>query len=412
MPLDRALLKKECAEGMNRLFAENVETDPFKQVFLDAFGPRITKKQIEEIVVTIAKTVWNAIENKQDSHTIQLKITHRTNIDHQCANIVSAFFEKVYGIISERKEILERNNSSNKFPAFAQSPNREISSCIWTLNWESNPNLIAYPKARPIMPRSSFPKEPDPFYTFSNADREKGVFCDVIFKVNDQEFPAHRLILAAQSPVFKALFTSGMQESQQRMIELQEDKTHFALFLNALYTQNPVMPCSELNDLFVYAELANKYQATRFLQWYEWRIADVMNDRNFYLIASYAVGIGSVELIKQCEWYFTVYKGSIPQLDLKSLSLAEIGQYLEVGSVLKDRILEEACQDVIKTRLQCDTFAEICQMAIVYAKRKQYALKQLCDQYAQEHGQELQTNEMKEAKQLYIQLMTGVEENE
>ena len=36
---------------------------------------------------------------------------------------------------------------------------------------------------------------------------------DVILRVGDRKFPVHRAILAARSPVFRAMFTSNMKES-------------------------------------------------------------------------------------------------------------------------------------------------------------------------------------------------------
>ena len=54
--------------------------------------------------------------------------------------------------------------------------------------------------------------------------REQREFIDVRLKVGEEEFPAHRIVLAANSDYFHAMFVHGMKESKQEVIELK-DKT-------------------------------------------------------------------------------------------------------------------------------------------------------------------------------------------
>lgn len=42
---------------------------------------------------------------------------------------------------------------------------------------------------------------------------DSGAGCDVVFQVGDEEFKAHKLILAARSPVFKAQFFGHLGDS-------------------------------------------------------------------------------------------------------------------------------------------------------------------------------------------------------
>ncbi|XP_068692349.1 kelch-like protein 3 [Montipora foliosa] len=53
--------------------------------------------------------------------------------------------------------------------------------------------------------------------------REQGEFIDVRLKVGDDEFPAHRIVLAANSDYFHAMFAHGMKESNQEVIELKDE---------------------------------------------------------------------------------------------------------------------------------------------------------------------------------------------
>ena len=53
--------------------------------------------------------------------------------------------------------------------------------------------------------------------------REEGSFTDVQLKVGRTVFPAHRMLLAAHSDYFYAMFTNGMKESSQEVIELKDE---------------------------------------------------------------------------------------------------------------------------------------------------------------------------------------------
>ena len=53
--------------------------------------------------------------------------------------------------------------------------------------------------------------------------RDQGEFIDVHLKVGDELFPAHRIVLAANSDYFNAMFAHGMKESNQEVIELKDE---------------------------------------------------------------------------------------------------------------------------------------------------------------------------------------------
>ena len=53
--------------------------------------------------------------------------------------------------------------------------------------------------------------------------REQGEFIDVRLKVGDDEFPAHRIVLAANSDYFHAMFARRMKESNQEVIEIKDE---------------------------------------------------------------------------------------------------------------------------------------------------------------------------------------------
>ena len=69
--------------------------------------------------------------------------------------------------------------------------------------------------------------------------RDESQFIDVRLKVCEDIFPAHRIVLAANSDYFYAMFTDGMKESNQEVIELKDESISpdaFKIVMDSIYT--------------------------------------------------------------------------------------------------------------------------------------------------------------------------------
>ena len=69
--------------------------------------------------------------------------------------------------------------------------------------------------------------------------RNESQFIDVRLKVGEDIFPAHRIVLAAGSNYFYAMFTDGMKESSQEVIELKDESISsdvLKIILDSIYT--------------------------------------------------------------------------------------------------------------------------------------------------------------------------------
>ncbi|KAK8771183.1 hypothetical protein V5799_008837 [Amblyomma americanum] len=51
--------------------------------------------------------------------------------------------------------------------------------------------------------------------------RRQGVLCDVEIRVGPESFPAHRLVLLAVSPYFRAMFAGGLREAAMPVVQIQ-----------------------------------------------------------------------------------------------------------------------------------------------------------------------------------------------
>ncbi|KAM9789792.1 kelch-like protein 40a [Neosynchiropus ocellatus] len=87
---------------------------------------------------------------------------------------------------------------------------------------------------------------------------ENDKFVDCVLKVQEKEFPCHRLVLAASSPFFKAMFLSELEESKKREIVLKDvDPSTLGMILRYLYTSDINLTEQNVQDIFM---VANMYQ--------------------------------------------------------------------------------------------------------------------------------------------------------
>ena len=96
--------------------------------------------------------------------------------------------------------------------------------------------------------------------------REQGEFIDVGLKVGEEVFSVHRIVLAASSDYFHAMFAHGMKESNQEVIELKDESISAAalkIVLDSIYSGD-----LQVNDENIFEVLvaADHLQVTSVVQ--------------------------------------------------------------------------------------------------------------------------------------------------
>ncbi|KAK3753914.1 hypothetical protein RRG08_006298 [Elysia crispata] len=103
-------------------------------------------------------------------------------------------------------------------------------------------------------------------------------FADVLIQIGEAEFPCHRVILAAYSDYFMAMFTSGMQEDVTRTVKLNDvPQQIFASILDALYNGRDIL--DERNVIEVW-RVASMLQVACLRQYCEDFLADHISNEN------------------------------------------------------------------------------------------------------------------------------------
>ena len=104
-----------------------------------------------------------------------------------------------------------------------------------------------------------------------NELRESNSLCDTTIRAQGQDFPAHRCVLSAASPYFRAMFTSELKEKESDLVELKEMKSStISDVLHYIYTGETAIDFSNAKDLVMVADYlmipSLKRKAAVFLQ--------------------------------------------------------------------------------------------------------------------------------------------------
>ena len=90
---------------------------------------------------------------------------------------------------------------------------------------------------------------------FADAYRANDGFNDVVIKVENEDFPANRLILACYSHYFEAMFTVKMKERCEDIVAINNvDKSSWKLLLNFIYSGNIAINCANVVGLLAAAD--------------------------------------------------------------------------------------------------------------------------------------------------------------
>jgi speckle-type POZ protein len=111
--------------------------------------------------------------------------------------------------------------------------------------WQGNTTAVNFPDVKPLQNL--------------NSQLEKMLtnqtLTDVTLKAKDREFKAHKVVLAATSPVFEAMFKESYKEHKDSYVNIEDiDINVFEVFLRYLYTGEVDKLNEMVSDLLVTAD--------------------------------------------------------------------------------------------------------------------------------------------------------------
>lgn len=135
--------------------------------------------------------------------------------------------------------------------------------------------------------------------------RRQGKLCDVTLKVDDQSFSAHRIVLAATIPYFRAMFTHDMVESKQRDIKIQGiDAAALEALINFAYNGRVVLDTENVQGVMVGASFLQLNQVKDACAHF---LKQRFHPNNVLGIRTFADTLGCSALITEADRYIHQY---------------------------------------------------------------------------------------------------------
>ncbi len=109
--------------------------------------------------------------------------------------------------------------------------------------------------------------------------RNEPIQHDVVFIVNGERFPTHKNVVAAASPVLRAMFTSGMKESTQSEVTLQKLDTDVWRRIDT-YIYRGTIQFDGIDDALDILECSTRFQIERLRQLTLTYLGELLNEEN------------------------------------------------------------------------------------------------------------------------------------
>ena len=175
-----------------------------------------------------------------------------------------------------------------------------------------------------------------------NELRETNTLCDTTIRTQGQDFPAHKCVLSAASPYFRAMFTSPMKEKESSLVELKDVKpSTFSDVLQYIYTGKASIDSSNAEDLVTIADYlmipSLKTKVSLFLE-------GSLNVSNCLALESFASQYNCESLEKaavafKCENFVAVAKSEDFKM-LDSEKVKELALKDEINVVKEEEVYE------------------------------------------------------------------------
>lgn len=161
-----------------------------------------------------------------------------------------------------------------------------------------------------------------------NKFRQQGLFCDCTLVVQAQHFPVHKLILAAASEYFRALFTTNFIEGKSSQIAINGIQVHiFKEVLNFIYTNEITLHQMNITDIYTAADMFQLDYLQNLCHDY---LINQLCETNCIGIWKYSKMIGNTRLKDTAEWYIVSHSAQVRECwEFKELmSSTEISNFV------------------------------------------------------------------------------------
>jgi len=176
-----------------------------------------------------------------------------------------------------------------------------------------------------------------------NNLRKEDHLCDITIICENSRFNAHKVVLAARCPYFKALFTSGMRESQMTEVKLTSTPADmWSKILDYMYTEEIEITPENVKDIIW---VANRFQI------------DSLCKKCIQFLRSRLAPENVVNIRKFADW--------LGYIELKTVATTMLSDHFETV-INQDEFLSISCPELIEI-LQIDFLRVRSEYVILYA---------------------------------------------
>ena len=190
-----------------------------------------------------------------------------------------------------------------------------------------------------------------------NVLRKSSILCDITIRAEGEDFSAHRCVLTAASPYFRALFTSTFKENENNFVELKEVKcAALSEALQFMYTGAAKADSSNAQDLVMAADYlilpSLKLKASEFLQ-------ETISASNCLALESFAAQFNCESLKKAAVAYKVKnFVAVVKSDDFKSLDFDKVKDLISRDDIIVSK--EEEVYDAVIMWVKHDLSSREC----------------------------------------------------
>lgn len=195
---------------------------------------------------------------------------------------------------------------------------------------------FTWPNERVFRPKCTIKTLEHDRVLFNNLDdlRKTNEFTDFKIVAQGTEFPCHRVVLAANSPVFRRLCQAGMKEGQSGKLTLdQESKRTVELALDFFYTGEAIICPTVLEEYLHLLAFAHQYEVVKMREVCEQ--ATTIDATSVLVVYKEAKMLDNPILKRRCTDFLALHVDMIPTKDLSNLDEDELDMYLDASYKLR-----------------------------------------------------------------------------
>ena len=144
----------------------------------------------------------------------------------------------------------------------------------------------------------------------------------------DETFPVHRVVLAAASPYFQAMFTGGFRENELDVIKLKEVSSEgLECIIDAIYSAEIMLSGDNVAQVL---QIANMWQMSDVIKVCETFLADHVAENNCSSFLSVAEKFELTKAISSCNTFILDHFQDVSKTqEFNKLTLEKLTRYLE-----------------------------------------------------------------------------------